>query len=368
MTKAHIWLRAESKPLEERIALTPDVARKLLQAGFKITVEESPLSAIPAQEYQGIGCDIVPAHSWQQAPKDTIILGLKELSEDNWPLVHRHIHFAHVYKEQQGWQDVLRRFKTGEGELYDLEYLVDDNNRRVAAFGYWAGYAGAAVALKAFGKRQQLIQLNLSAQADQPVLDKLTSMPSKQALIDDVAESLSPLTRPPKILVIGAKGRSGRGAVEMAKSVGAEVTQWDMAETKIGGPFEAILDFDVLVNCVFVQEALPPFITLPMLETNGIEPRRLSIICDVSCDPYGTYNPLPIYSSCTTFDKPCLRIIEGDNPVDLIAIDHLPSLLPVESSEDFCQQLLPHLLQLDDLNRGVWQKAKQIFTDKLSQV
>lgn len=38
MTRAHIGLRAESKPLEERIALTPNVARKLLQAGFKITV------------------------------------------------------------------------------------------------------------------------------------------------------------------------------------------------------------------------------------------------------------------------------------------------------------------------------------------
>ncbi|WP_076415579.1 saccharopine dehydrogenase [Shewanella sp. UCD-KL12] len=359
MSKAHIWLRAESKPLEERIALTPDVAKQLLNAGFKVTVEESPLSAIPAKDYQQVGCEIAPTHSWHKAPSDTIILGLKELSEESWPLTHRHIHFAHVYKEQQGWQQVLRRFKTGAGELYDLEYLVDDKQRRVAAFGYWAGFAGAAVALKAFARRQQ---------AATPVLNKLTSIPSKQALVDDVADSLSQLSQAPKVLVIGAKGRSGRGAVEMAQSVGAEVTQWDIAETQVGGPFEDILDFDLLVNCVFVQQALPPFITLPMLNTNGIHPRQLSIICDVSCDPYGAYNPLPIYSSCTTFDEPCLRIIKGNNPVDLIAIDHLPSLLPVESSEDFCQQLLPHLLQLDNLNQGVWQRANSVFNDKLSQV
>lgn len=45
MTRAHIGLRAESNPLEERIALTPNVARKLLQAGFKITVAIESLVA-----------------------------------------------------------------------------------------------------------------------------------------------------------------------------------------------------------------------------------------------------------------------------------------------------------------------------------
>ena len=32
---------------------------------------------------------------------------------------------------------------------HDLEYLVDGEQRRVAAFGYWAGYAGAALGLLA---------------------------------------------------------------------------------------------------------------------------------------------------------------------------------------------------------------------------
>ena len=34
-------------------------------------------------------------------------------------------------------------FRAGGGALYDLEYLTDDTGRRLAAFGYWAGYAGA---------------------------------------------------------------------------------------------------------------------------------------------------------------------------------------------------------------------------------
>ncbi len=36
-----------------------------------------------------------------------------------------------------------------------------------------------------------------------------------------------------------------------------------------------------------------------------------------------------------------------DPPLDVMAIDNLPSLLPVESSEDYAGQLLPALLTLD---------------------
>ena len=57
--------------------------------------------------------------------------------------------FGHAYKGQPAGQVLLRRFRDGGGTLYDLEYLTDETGRRVAAFGYWAGYAGAA--LSAFG-------------------------------------------------------------------------------------------------------------------------------------------------------------------------------------------------------------------------
>jgi saccharopine dehydrogenase (NAD+, L-lysine forming) len=43
---------------------------------------------------------------------------------------------------------VLSRFQRGGGTLLDLEFLVNDKNRRVAAFGYHAGFAGAALGLE----------------------------------------------------------------------------------------------------------------------------------------------------------------------------------------------------------------------------
>jgi saccharopine dehydrogenase (NAD+, L-lysine-forming) len=74
-------------------------------------------------------------------------MGLKELPEnDDSELPHTHIMFAHCYKNQDGWQDVLSRFNRGNGLLLDLEFLMI-NGRRVAAYGYYAGFAGSAVAL-----------------------------------------------------------------------------------------------------------------------------------------------------------------------------------------------------------------------------
>jgi saccharopine dehydrogenase (NAD+, L-lysine-forming) len=48
-----------------------------------------------------------------------------------------------------------------------------------------------------------------------------------------------------------------------------------------------------------------------------------------------------------------------------MAIDNLPSLLPVESAEDYAAQLLPVLSQLTQIEQGVWAQAKQTFHSHL---
>ena len=34
--------------------------------------------------------------------------------------------------------------------------------------------------------------------------------------------------------------------------------EWDLDETKAGGPFKEILDFDILVNCILLAEVFKP--------------------------------------------------------------------------------------------------------------
>ena len=361
MNKTHIWLRAETKPDEQRTALTPSNAKQLLDAGFEVTVECSAQNIFPDHLYQNIGCKIAQQGSWVDAPIQAIILGLKELPEASFPLIHQHIYFAHVYKEQQGWQALLARFKQGQGKLYDLEYLVDNNNRRVAAFGYWAGFSGAALAILAWTKQKN---------GQQPPLNDIKSYANKAQLMSQLALAVESQEIKPRVIVIGAKGRSGKGAVDVAKELALEVIEWDLAETQRAGPFVELNDFDILINCVFISGAgkdglSSVFIDHDVLLTTA---RKLSVITDVSCDPYGAYNPLPIYQECTTFKDPCLAIINGDNPLNLIAIDHLPSLLPKESSEDYGQQLLGHLLTLADTSQDVWPNALTLFQQKLSKI
>ncbi|GAC22295.1 saccharopine dehydrogenase [Paraglaciecola arctica] len=355
MQETHIWLRAETKPHEQRTALSPRCAEQLINAGCKVSIESSSQNIFQQSLYENLPLEIVPKGSWINAPKEAFILGLKELPEDDFPLIHRHIYFAHAYKEQAGWQTLLTRFKKGAGKLYDLEFLLDENNRRVAAFGYWAGFSGAALAVLAWVNQQKDIA---------PPLENLNSYQNKKALILALQEALSSCLIKPKVLVMGAKGRSGSGAADLAKELALEVLEWDMAETQAGGPFKEIIEQDIFVNCVLVNQDLPPFITTDLLNKSS---RKLSVIVDVSCDPYGSYNPLPIYHQCTTFKSPCLRLNQ-DKVLDLIAIDHLPSLLPKESSEDYGQQLLTHLLTLRDTQQGVWPNALALFEQKIREL
>ncbi|CAI7667171.1 unnamed protein product [Penicillium bialowiezense] len=375
MAGQKIWLRAETKPAEARSAressnaihpVTPTTCKALIDAGYDVTVERSTQRIFEDEEFAKIGAPLVVEGSWvADAPKDAVILGLKELPEDDFPLEHVHVTFAHCFKQQGGWESVLSRWPRGKGTLLDLEFLTDDSGRRVAAFGWSAGYAGSALAVKNWA--WQLTHPNESLPGEVPY-------PNKEALIESVKESLASgikvAGKAPKILVIGALGRCGSGAVELAKDVGipqSNIVEWDMAETKKGGPFEEIAESDIFVNCIYLSSKINPFVNLESLSNSPN--RNLSVICDVSADTSNPFNPIPLYDITTTFDKPTVPVtgLKDGPALSVISIDHLPSLLPRESSEMFSEALLPSLLTLNDRsNARVWKQAEQLFDEKVA--
>ncbi len=93
----------------------------------------------------------------------------------------------------------------------------------------------------------------------------------------------------PQIIVIGALGRCGRGAVDMCLKAGIpaeKILKWDLEETKAGGPFKEVVESDIFINCIYLNTRIPPFVTLDTLKTPD---RKLSVVCDVSAD---STNPL----------------------------------------------------------------------------
>jgi saccharopine dehydrogenase (NAD+, L-lysine-forming) len=340
----HLWVRAEQRPNEERVGLMPAGAAALIARGFRVTVEDSPHRCVSLQAYVEAGCEAAPFGSWPTAPADAIVFGLKELPEDGTPLGHRHILFGHAYKGQPDGPALLRRFRARGGVLYDLESLVDESGRRVAAFGYWAGYAGAAVSALAW-----------IAQKAGGTCSPVSTWESADAIVGQVRAALG---ERPRALIIGAKGRVGTGAAEFCRAVGIEATLWDIEETAGGGPFPEVLEHGIFLNCILARPGCPVFVP----ECAKAAPRALRVIGDIACDPGSEYNPVPVYDRATDWADPVIRV-HDDPPLDVMAIDNLPSLLPRESSEDFAAQLLPHLMSLDALDAGVWGRAGATFEE-----
>lgn len=342
----HLWVRAEQRENEDRVGLTPEGAAKLIAAGITVTVEDSQTRCIPTDRYAQAGATIAPENAWPTAPAEAIIFGLKELPDDGTNLPHRHIMFGHAYKGQPAGQMLLDRFRAGGGTLYDLEYLVDEGGKRVAAFGYWAGYAGAAVALKCW-----------IAQQKGQIAGPVSTYPSANHLLADLQSALVATgSHRPTALIIGALGRVGSGAADLCTVMGVPTTRWDMEETKHGGPFPEILAHDIFFNCILARPGTPVFVPADTPH----KPRKLSVIGDIACDPDSDFSPIKVYDRTTIWAAPALRVHDTP-PLDVTAIDNLPSMLPVESSEDYADQLLPSLLTLTDLGAGVWGRAKATF-------
>eukprot|EP01116_Phalansterium_solitarium_P003577 TRINITY_DN1439_c0_g1_i1.p1 TRINITY_DN1439_c0_g1~~TRINITY_DN1439_c0_g1_i1.p1 ORF type:complete len:1931 (+),score=838.25 TRINITY_DN1439_c0_g1_i1:91-5883(+) len=380
MAPVHVWLRAElalsapsrgnaNAPLEteRRTVLSPGDARKLLASGFRVTVERSNTRIFADADYEAAGCELVPSGAWLNAPRDAVVLGLRVPAStpalDRAGLQHRHVYFGHVFKHQLGWQEVIARFARGGGQLWDLEYLTDEAGHRLVSFGPIAGTMGVAAGLLAWC-RQVLATLGIVMPHD--LVAKLAHLPLIDYINGLLQTASASAGRMPRLIIIGAGGRVGRGAAAFADQLGLTPTLWTRANTnKAPGPFAELLQYDVLINAIKLgDEQTSPFLSHELIRSSG---RRLSVLVDISCDVASPNNPLPIYSQTTTFGSPSVRVMEeaaGVLPLDVIAIPTLPSLLPELASRNFSEQLLPHLLTLPFADSPVWSRAAAMFEER----
>ncbi len=340
MRPAKLWMRHEVRPTEHRAPIAPADARTLVRHGIELAVEVSEQRCFALSDYLDAGCVARPAGSWVGASPEHHVIGLKELPEVPAALAQRHVFFGHAYRGQPGGRRLLERFAAGGGALLDLEYLTDEGGRRLAAFGYWAGYAGAALGVLALrGQLPTPLRVTSKAALDEALLR------SRRA--DGAAA-----------VVVGALGRCGRGAQAALELAGLRATCWDVEETR--SPDRGVLlAHELLVHAVATPHPVPALLTAADL---GARARRLAVICDITCDAGSDRHMLPIYDSTTDWHRPVLRLPGLAPALDVIAIDNLPSLLAREASAEFSAQLAPYLLELEG-PAAAWRHCLRAFQE-----
>ena len=225
-------------------------------------------------------------------------------------------------------------FRSYNGIILDYEYIVDENNRRLIAFGFWAGFAGIFLGLLQYYNR-------INNYNDISNLKPFNNC-------NEIINILKDIKIQPKIAIIGYKGRCGKGSVNLLDRLNINYSGFSKNEK-----FD-LNEYDIMINCIYLnQDSDVIFID------NSKEYKNLKIIVDISCDIDAYNNPIKLQYHRTNFENPICKV----GKLDVIAIDNLPSLLPKDSSSEF-SEILVELIQ----DNNIWNKLEYLYFEKIKNV
>jgi saccharopine dehydrogenase (NAD+, L-lysine-forming) len=315
----NIIIRREYKINEFRTPLIPRDCKKCIEIGIIVYVEKSAQRCIPNEEYQENGCIIIEDFTELELDKNTtLVIGLKELDYNSPKLLPWcHLYFTHIFKNQDGSEEIIEKLTTSRAIIYDYEYFLNKKQKRIIAFGFWAGFIGTAIGLIQYYYKS--INQNIK-----------NLIPYKDAsILFEEVEYFRHFFRKINIGIIGVNGRSGRGTRFILERLGiSNIYGYSRASDK-----EPLTQHNIIINCIKLS---PEDNNIFISEDTLFKFEKLSVIVDISCDIYSKNNPICLKYQNTTFDEPIYKI---NDKLDIIAIDNLPSLLPNDSSEEFSSKL-----------------------------
>jgi saccharopine dehydrogenase (NAD+, L-lysine-forming) len=386
-----IGIRLEDKnKWERRVPLTPDHISALRSRDeHRFIVQPSPTRAFSDEAYRAAGAVVQP----ELAPA-TVIMAVKEIPIDLIEPNKTYIFFSHTIKGQPYNMPLLQRLLDLGCQLIDYERIVDDAGRRLIFFGRHAGLAGMIDTLHVLGQRlagTALSEIRLTYQYGdlEKAKEAIRQVGSKIARDGFPAELL------PVVVGVAGYGNVSKGAQEILDLLPVETISPQQLLTLTGSdqvrrnvvykvvfkeqdtvaPVEDNHPFDLaeffqqpqryrsrfeqylphlttLVNCIYWDTPYPrllPRAAARQLYSNPAGTPHLQVIGDISCDIEGG---IEITRKATTPDTPAFvwdpeteEVIDGAvgaGPA-IMAIDNLPCELPIESSTDFGNGLLPFI-------------------------
>lgn len=378
-----IAIRREDKSKwERRTPLIPEDVRELKEKhGIETVVQSSPIRIFTDEEYKKVGAIV------SESPDAPFVFGIKEIPLHVFEEGKTYIFFSHTIKGQSYNMPMLKRMIELKTTLIDYERIVDEQGRRLIAFGKFAGIAGMIDTLWALGKRLEWEGLKT------PFLHikrayEYHSVKELEEESEHIGRMIKEEGLPHEItpLVVGfaGYGNVSTGAQEVldllpVKNVPPEelfnlkddrytiykvvFKEEHMVERKDGGDFE-LYDYynnpdkyegvfyrylpylTVLVNAIYWDERYPRLITKKyLMENYEIGRSKLKVIGDISCDIEGGVEctikatepdePVYVYNPKTQKIK---MGYEGDGIV-ILAVDILPSEVPRDASIYFSKIL-----------------------------
>jgi saccharopine dehydrogenase (NAD+, L-lysine forming) len=383
---------------EQRTPLIPDHLKELAQtANIPFTVQSSSKRAYSDDAYREAGLSV--ADDLKACP---LIIGLKEVPVDVLEEGKTYVFFSHVIKGQPFNMPMLQRMLDLGCTIIDYERIVDDEGRRLIAFGNYAGLAGMIDTLWTLGQRLEWESVD-SPFGSLKQASQYAELAAAKEAIRAVGESIRAKGLPPEIapLTVGIAGYGNvsKGAQEILDLLPTvDVTPADLLAGHLpekasnavlktvfreedtvlplveGKTFELQEFYDhpeqyraaferylphlsVLVNCIYWEPKYPRLVTTEAVRTLYSDSQPpLRVIGDISCDVKGG---IEVTSKATEPDDPVYRVdpdtgethsgVEGRGPV-LMAVDILPSELPRESSAYFSnilKEFVPDIVAAD---------------------
>lgn len=361
-------IRETKIPVDNRVALSPKQVVELNQRfpHHEIVVQSSDIRAFSDDEYRAAGARLVDS-----IEDCDILFGIKEAKIESLIPNKQYFFFGHIAKMQEYNRPLLQAFMQKHITFCDYEYLVDENNLRVCAFGWWAGVVGVYYTLRGYGLKHKLYAL---------------PKPDRRFTLTQLLESLKGIELPPIKLFITGAGRVSQGAQYVLDKIGAVrmdeetylrtdhvdklsycytdvdrlVKRKDGGDfswsdfTKNAGGYES--DFwrwakatDVLICAHFWGPDAPVYLSEEDLRDKDL---RIEMIGDITCDikgsikstvrpathadPYYDYNPV------TEQDEPAFS--SADN-ISVMAVDTCPNALAMDTSEYFGSMLIKHVFE-----------------------
>ena len=396
-----IGIRTEDKnEWERRTPLTPEDIAALRADGVTLVVQKSPRRAFKDEEFARAG---IPLQA--DLFDCDVIIGLKEIPNDQLAPDKTYVFFSHVIKGQPYNMPMLKRLMSLGDTLIDYERIVDDQGRRLIAFGQYAGLAGMINGLWALGQRLDVEGIENPFTCLQQAWT-YASLADAKASIARVAEAIKirgiSSSIDPLMVGFAGYGNVSRGAQEIFDllpfeeitpgSVAAMATkppdrkdrlykvvyrEKDLVRPRDAGTAFSLEDYyqygkqkyagavgrklghlTLLVNGIYWDERYPRLLNqgdCRALWAAGRTP-RLRVIADISCDVGGalactvqpSYPNRPLY----VFHPDSGRVtdgVRGHGPV-VMAVEILPAELPRESSAYFSRLLKEYVPALPSPN------------------